>query len=373
MNEGYLASCQKQTARRTVAFDFSRVNYGSEVFAAVNGPGEGRNLNDVSALADVGSASYSWLQDGVVTRMEGIVRVRELSGEGDWVFVDLLHSASSERGAMCGHCTAANGHPVHHRGQPCTALVAGPLSASDIVQPDAARFEGCGVQVSRKPALPKLKGSVRRGDSNLTVALLKPFLRKHGLSTKGRRDDLLARAKKVTSAELGVVAQDVGGGGADEEEEEEEEEEECESDEQNDRGDDDDDDDDDADGAYVPLKIHDRKTYKRAISGKTGKASERYCMAMTYQVEWEGYPDPDDYTWAYDYELEGGASELMSRYNMLNPFDVVDEPVAKGKRGMNRVATRGRTKAAHCDEIDTEAEQQDERENDASLPCKRRK
>jgi len=54
MNEGYITSCQQQTANRTVAFDFSQVNYGDQVFAAVDGPGRRSNRNDVSALANVG-------------------------------------------------------------------------------------------------------------------------------------------------------------------------------------------------------------------------------------------------------------------------------------------------------------------------------
>ena len=208
MNSGYLTSCQRQTATRIVAFDFSTVDYGSEVFAAVDGPGRKSNQNDVSALQNVGSVAYSWIQDGVVTRMEGIVRVRELCGVGDWVFVDLLHSATSGRGVMCGKCTADNSHPVHHRGQPCLARVAEPILPSDIVQPDIARLEGHGVQESRKPIIPRSKGVVRTGEGNLTVKMMKAFCRKNGLSTVGRRDVLLARVRTCRSGNTGIAADD---------------------------------------------------------------------------------------------------------------------------------------------------------------------
>ena len=65
------------------------------------------------------------------------------------------------------------------------------------MQPSDTRFEGCGEQVSRKPAKPRTRGGVATGPSNLTVDLLKAFLRRHGLPTSGTKSELLKRAQTI--------------------------------------------------------------------------------------------------------------------------------------------------------------------------------
>ena len=198
VNDGSFRNHNRKTGHRTLAFDFSRVNYGSRVFESVTGPTNAtKNLNDLSALKGVSRVEYSWSKDGELVGMDGVVRVRKEPDTGPWIFVDLLHSAYSRRGAMCSACTTHREIPVHHGRSPCPLSEVRAPRAEDVVQPSDARFEGCGEQVSRKPAKPRSRGGVATGPSNLTKPVLKEFLREHGLRTSGNRDELLTRAQGV--------------------------------------------------------------------------------------------------------------------------------------------------------------------------------
>jgi hypothetical protein len=215
INDGSFVPHNRQTGHRQVAFDFSKVNYGSGVFEALTGPPNAKkNLNDRSALTDVSRVEYSWLSNGEMVGMDGIVRVSKGPTTDKWEFVDLLHSEYSGRGVMCSTCTAREERPVHHGKSLCPTSAASaaplPLRPTDVVQPNEARFEGCGEQLKRNKKS-KPRGGVKTGSDNLTCDMLRDFLREHGLPTTGRRDKLLKRAKGVDGSSS---SSGDGGGGA---------------------------------------------------------------------------------------------------------------------------------------------------------------
>lgn len=207
LNDGYFSDHNKKTGHRTLAYDFSTVDYSEGVFEAVTGPPKHakapKNENDTSALKGAGRVEYSWEEDGKRVGVDGVVRVRKGVEDGAWVFVDLRHSAYSKQGVMCCACTERAGHPVHHGSQTCPLEETLPLSEEDFVQPNIDRLEG--VQVSRKPAKPRSKGAVPVGSSNLTCEVIKQFLKDHNLPVTGRREELLERARSVDGSATNCV------------------------------------------------------------------------------------------------------------------------------------------------------------------------
>jgi hypothetical protein len=202
-NSGEVRKLCKKTGFRSVVLNFGKVNYGSKVFEAVTGPpgSTAKNQNDIKALWTAGSIATSWMQDGVLTRMVGVICVRQFSGQGEWTFVDVTHSAHNGRGRMCPGCTRENARPVYHGTQPCT-MQAGTnksgkpgLEEPVVPQPDESRLDGCGKQQSKKPAVARSRGVLKDVESKMTVAVLKAFLKAQGKSSHGNRDALLARAK----------------------------------------------------------------------------------------------------------------------------------------------------------------------------------
>ena len=57
-------------------------------------------------------------------------------------------------------------------------------------------------------------------------------------------------------------------------------------------------------GMYEVKSLHGRKTYKP----KKGLSSGGF----QYLVEYVGYPDPNDFSWQFDYELDGAKSTIQS-------------------------------------------------------------
>lgn len=198
LNDGYFNDQMGKSGNRILALDFSIVNYGEGVFSEVTGtPDASKNENDTSALKGAGRVEYSWEEDGKRVGMDGVIRVRKGVEEGAWVFVDTRHSGCSKHGVMCCACTERAGRPVHHGSQTCPLDEPSPLDEEELVQPNIDRLEGCGAQVSRKPAKPRSRGAVPVGSSNLTKEQLKKFLREHKLPVTGSRAELLKRAKRV--------------------------------------------------------------------------------------------------------------------------------------------------------------------------------
>lgn len=198
-NSGEIRKLCKRTCFRSIVLNFCKVNYGAKVFEAVLGPPDSttKNKNVIGALHTAGSIATSWMHDGVLTRMPGVVRVRQFSGEGEWTFVDVTHSAHNGRGMMCPRCTRKNAHPMHHGAGPCPLEAGLPtdIEVPSIPQPAESRFDGCGEQQSKHPVVARSRGVLKNVESKLTVPMLKEFLGKHGKSTAGLRDELLARAK----------------------------------------------------------------------------------------------------------------------------------------------------------------------------------
>ena len=100
INGNHLSQHHANLSHRIIGFYFENINYGQKVFKAVDADGVLKNLNN-RTLGDVGQVKYSWEQDGVETRLEGVICVREVCGDGRWRFVDTLHSDISERVVMC--------------------------------------------------------------------------------------------------------------------------------------------------------------------------------------------------------------------------------------------------------------------------------
>jgi len=69
------------------------------------------------------------------------------------------------------------------------------IEVPSIPQPAESRFDGCGEQQSKHPAVARSRGVLKNVESKLTVSMLKGFLGSHGKSTAGLRGELLARAK----------------------------------------------------------------------------------------------------------------------------------------------------------------------------------
>lgn len=220
LNMGFLSQFHAKTHSRTVAYGFETINYGLTVFAECDGtPKSGPNKNAVKHLRQkAGEVRYSWLKDGVHERLHGVVRIREVCGEGPWTFVDTLHSGSSERGAMCVRCTGVKDFPVYHRGASCVVEEDAPIEDRDRVQPCTDRIEEN--QVPRKKGTVSKKKKEEQYDC-LTVPELKEFLRSRGMSVSGNRATLLARARALGDGAAPEVAE--GGGEGQEESQEEDE------------------------------------------------------------------------------------------------------------------------------------------------------
>jgi hypothetical protein len=196
VNGGYMSQHHAKQVHRAIAFYFGRIDYGKKVFEAVNGDGVTENNRNRRVLGDVSQVKYSWEQGGVETRLPGVICVREVCGEGPWRFVDTLHSATSERGVMCCGCSDKLGYPVYHGDGACEDDCG--VDEADRVQPDDARFEDRAADTMKptRKYVNRPKAQTLVDDSApLTVKSLKAFLRRRQLSTKGRRNELLQRAK----------------------------------------------------------------------------------------------------------------------------------------------------------------------------------
>ena len=159
-------------------------------------PASGKDYNCRNVtLRPVESVRYSWeLPNGTTGRLPGVMQVRALSGQGEWMFVDTLHSGTSERGIMCTKHTAAKGVPVYHGEGPCLdePVV---VSVEDMVQPLPDRMADSGEQLVVR------KRSRKNACSKVTVKALRAFLKKRSLPTGGTRSELLARARQAEGGE----------------------------------------------------------------------------------------------------------------------------------------------------------------------------
>ena len=194
INGGYMSQHHSKAVHRVIGYYFAHINYGKAVFAAVDGNGIDKNRN-IRVLGDIAQVKYSWEQDGVEKRLPGVICVRDVCGEGPWRFVDTLHSATSERGVMCCDCSNKRGYPVYHGDDAC-ADDSG-VDPADRTQPTDARFNNRDdMSKPTKKRLNKPKSQRIVDDSAPhTVSRLRSFLKARGLSTQGRREVLLQRAK----------------------------------------------------------------------------------------------------------------------------------------------------------------------------------
>ena len=212
----------KKTDNSMVAYAFNMTNYGLNLFGAVNGWGTTqKNKNTLDRLRDRCQVRFWWMQDGQVQRLPGVYRARDVSGEGEWVFGDTLHSVTSERGAMCTNCTGAYQFPVYHGDSRCDYMDQFMVRDGDRVQPSLMRLLGVGPQ---KPPKSKKKQKKSKG-ATVTNAFLKQFLKSNGLSVKGKKAELVKRAKSFSSRQKQQKAADkravIDEGGNDEEIDEE--------------------------------------------------------------------------------------------------------------------------------------------------------
>ena len=218
VNDGYARKFTKSHSRM-VAFLFDKINYGRNIFAAVDGPDKTtKDYNCKISLRPIESVRYSWkLPDGTTARIPGVMRVRALSDRGEWTFVDTRHSATSLNGRMCTLHTAASGFPVYHGENTCQDDDEVMVSAQDRVQPLHDRMAESGEQL----AVRKKSRTNKKSSSAVTVRQLKVFLKSRNLSTSGTKDVLWTRAREA-EADVNIISDEH----PEEDEEEEEEEEE---------------------------------------------------------------------------------------------------------------------------------------------------
>ena len=99
---------------KMIAFAFKSINRGEDIFAALEGPGGVADKHVMPDLRTRCEVKYDWDQNGIVTRLDGVICVRDLSGVGSWEFVDTTHSGSCARGVLCVDHTRASGFPIYH-------------------------------------------------------------------------------------------------------------------------------------------------------------------------------------------------------------------------------------------------------------------
>ena len=199
LNSDMYKKLNQKTSAQTIAFNYKTINYSDSVFVATDGPpSAGVDSNKAKGMRDTGEVKYEWQRDGVACRKEGVVCVRELTGQGPWQFVDTRHSGVSPDGEMCKNCTSVKSYPVFHGDSPCDYGSEIVVHMEELVQPSSA---GHGDQ-SAAPGKKKKRGKKKKaGEDMIRVPELKAFLKRKGLSIRGRRSELLERAK---SAGLGV-------------------------------------------------------------------------------------------------------------------------------------------------------------------------
>ena len=73
-----------------------------------------------------------------------------------------------------------------------------------------------------------------------------------------------------------------------------------------------DDDEDVGPGMYVVKCLHERSVYKPRKNGLRSRVG-----GYSYLVEYDGYPDPKDFSWQYDYELR--CAKLIAEFNDQDP------------------------------------------------------
>jgi hypothetical protein len=129
------------SGKRMIGFAFGTIDYGLDVFLAVDGDGDVRTKDEhkMERIRERCEVVFDWEEDGVVTRLEGVMRVRDVSGVGSWQFLDTLHSATSPRGVMCKRHTSLSGFPVYH-GQGYSCPVNTAIDDADRVQPTILRL-----------------------------------------------------------------------------------------------------------------------------------------------------------------------------------------------------------------------------------------
>jgi hypothetical protein len=167
-----------------VAFEFSTINYGKNLFAAVSGEGaETADRHKMDRLRQRCEVVYNWPQNGVTTRLPGVIRVRDVSGEGQWRFQDTSHSSKSGRGQMCDLHTKSSGFPVYHGESACNRTT---ITDENRNQPSVLRLVDSGEQINPRVA----SGMQRNGP---TVKDLKEALRARSMSTAGNKTQLIER------------------------------------------------------------------------------------------------------------------------------------------------------------------------------------
>ena len=212
LNSDKYKKLNQKTSAQTIAFNYDNINYDDSVFIDTDGlPSAGVDRNQVKNLKSMGEVKYEWTKDNVQCREEGIVCVRELTGQGPWQFVDTRHSGASLKGEMCQKCTSVATYPVYHGGSPCDYGTEIVVTDAELVQPSSAGLAHAGK--SAAPGKGKKSGQLKQAGDNIKVTDLKAFLKRKELSVRGRKHELLERARNAgLGAEVGSEALAIGSG-----------------------------------------------------------------------------------------------------------------------------------------------------------------
>jgi hypothetical protein len=161
----------------------------------VDGDGS-KDVHEMTRIRERCEGEFSWIQDGVVTRIEGVMKVRDTSGHGVWQFLDMRHSGTSIDGPMCTMHTHTAGYPVYHGSSICPGTIE--VESDDREQPSILRFAESGAQ--RPPK--KKRGAKRKTDeAGITVNDLQKLCGLLNLPTSGTKAALHARIKKQAAAQ----------------------------------------------------------------------------------------------------------------------------------------------------------------------------
>ena len=177
----------KGKSSQMVAYPFDVIDRGEEVFKPCLGPNPKTNLHKYPNLRQKCSVHYSWPVDGTEMRQEGVIRVRDRSGTGPWMFLDTRHSETSDQGQMCQFHSNVAEKPVYHGDDGCPGDDMAILE-EDRSQPSLARLANSGRQLVAEKKQRKKRGGP------VTVADYKMFLRQRGLSVIGLKKVLKERA-----------------------------------------------------------------------------------------------------------------------------------------------------------------------------------